>query len=156
MASPNEALLDEAIAAVKNGLSQRAAAKQYGVTQSTLSRRMRGTTSKRESKITSQRLSPAQEKFLCDWILNEESAGRAPNRRQVVRFATSIVKGGGDNDKLGARWLDRFLMRNPTIKTKMAKALESARVRGSTKEASRQGVSSRTSDLASERLVSGQ
>lgn len=129
-------LLDQAISEVRNGLSQRAAAKKYGVPQSTISDRMRGTPSLRAAKIPQQRLSPAQESFLCKWILNEEKAGRAPNRRQVSGIATSILKRGGDNDKLGARWIDRFLARNPDIKTKLSKPLESARVRGSVDDGS--------------------
>ena len=53
----------------------------------------------------------------------------------MAGFATSILKRGGDNDKLGARWVDRFMKRNPSIRTKISSPLESARARGSTKEA---------------------
>jgi 4-hydroxybenzoate polyprenyltransferase len=34
---------------------------------------------------------------------------------------------------LGARWIDRFLRRNPTVKTKNSVLLDSARTRGSTR-----------------------
>ena len=127
-----ESLINQALNDIADGMSQRAAAKKYGIPRSTLIGRLKGRQPKRDSKVIDQRLSPTQETFVCDWILNEEKAGRAPNRRQVMGFASSIIKTGGDNDKLGARWVDRFLKRNPYIKTKLSKPLESVRVRGST------------------------
>ena len=59
-------LLDNAIAAVQDGLSQYAAAKKYGVPQSTISDHIRSTPTLRKVKIPQQRLSPTQESFLYD------------------------------------------------------------------------------------------
>ncbi|KAA8636624.1 hypothetical protein SMACR_04440 [Sordaria macrospora] len=116
-----------------NGLSQRAAAKKHGITQSTLSRRVRGPLTKRKSKVLTQRLFPSQERFICKRISDEDKAGRAPSRPQVVGFVTSILKRAGDHDKLGPQWIDLFINRNPEVGTKISSSLGSARARGSTK-----------------------
>ena len=57
--------------------SQRAAAKAYGIPQSTLATRIQGVTNRRVSHQHRQRLSPLQEDFLVDWILKEDEIGRA-------------------------------------------------------------------------------
>jgi 4-hydroxybenzoate polyprenyltransferase len=88
---------------------------------------------KKTSKIHTQRLSPRQESFLADWILNEEGAGRAPSRRQSVAFAQEILAQGGNYRLLGLRWIDRFLRRNNKIKAKPGIPVKSARARGSTR-----------------------
>lgn len=117
MAAHRDELIDRAIKDVRNGLSQRAAAAKHGICQPTLSRRIHGNQSHRESKALTQRLSPAQESFICNWIVDEEEAGRPPNRRQVAEFATSLLENEGDHDKLGLSWMDRFLRRHPEIRT---------------------------------------
>ena len=58
MASVYEQNIASAIEAVANGETQAAAAALYDVHPSTLSRRLRGTTSTKASKIDSIRLSP--------------------------------------------------------------------------------------------------
>jgi 4-hydroxybenzoate polyprenyltransferase len=133
MATVKEKLIDAALEEVRGGVSQRLAAKRYKVAQSTLSERLHGSQSATTAKTHLQRLSPEQEIFLSDWIRGQEVAGRAPNRRQVARFAQAILKSGGDEEPLGIRWVDRFLRRNPGISMRKKNPLEAARIRGSTK-----------------------
>jgi 4-hydroxybenzoate polyprenyltransferase len=130
-----EHLIESAIQEVNKGTSQKEAAARWGIPKSTLSDRLRGAKSQKESKIPAQRLSVEQERFLVDWALNEEGAGRAPNRRQFAAFAREMLLEGGDHKPLGTRWIDRFLCRNPDLKMKNSGLLESARTRGSTREA---------------------
>ena len=130
-----EQLIQSAIAEVHEGASQKDAAARYSLPRSTLSDRIRGAASKKEAKIPRQRLSPEQESFIADWCLNEERAGRAPSRRQVVTFAQEILAEGGDYQPLGSRWIDRFLRRNTDVQTKISSSLESSRTRGSNREA---------------------
>lgn len=53
----------------------------------------------------------------------------------MTAFAQEILLEGGDIESLSPRWIDRYLKRNPRVKTKNSTLLESARVRGSTREA---------------------
>jgi len=87
MQSVLEQNIQSVIDLVKNGETQAEAAAQYGIHLSTLSRHLRGATSRRVSKITSQRLTPAQESFLVDWALNQEAASRAPSKAELIQMA---------------------------------------------------------------------
>jgi len=127
--------IQEAIALVREGTSQKDAAAAWGVPPPTLSGRLHGRQSNKTVKISKQKLTPAQERFIADWALSEEHAGRAPNRKRLRGFAQLILMEGGDKTPLGARWVNRFLNRHPNVHTKNSAPLESARVRGSTKEA---------------------
>jgi Tc5 transposase DNA-binding domain/helix-turn-helix, Psq domain len=136
MAAVREQLIESALDDIRQGrTSQSAAAKKYGIPRTTLSDRVHGATSKKDSKTQCQRLSPDQEAFLADWCLHEEATGRAPSRRQIASFAQLILAEGGDHEPLGARWIDRFLRRHEAIHTKGSTLLDSARTRGSTREA---------------------
>ena len=129
-----EQLIEAAIQDVEQGSTQAAAAARYSISRSTLNYRIHGKQARSEAFKHKQRLSPEQERFLADWCLNEEGAGRAPSRRQVVGFAQSILREGGDGEALGERWLDRFLRRNPAVKMKNSSPLELLRTKGSTRE----------------------
>ena len=61
-----ESLINQALKDIANGMSQRAAAKKYGIPRSTLIGRLKGRQPKRDSKVIDQRLSPTQETFVCD------------------------------------------------------------------------------------------
>ena len=103
MASVDEANIASAIEVVANGGTQRAAAALYQVHPSTLSRRLRGTTSARASKVDCMRLSPVQERFLVDWSLQEEAAKRAPSKAQLSRMASLVLAEGDDQKPVGYR-----------------------------------------------------
>ena len=135
MPSVREELIELAIQEVEQGISQRAAAARYSIPLATLNTRIHGRGPRTTEAIGRQKLSPLQESFIADWCLNEEGAGRAPNRRQVVAFAQAIRRAGGDEEPLGERWCDRFLHRNPRVKMKKSSPLELSRTKGSTKEA---------------------
>lgn len=50
-------------------------------------------------------------------------------------MGNAILVERGQERGLGKRWIDRFIKRNPQVKTKPSDPLERARVRGSTREA---------------------
>lgn len=133
MANLREQRIQSALQDIQDGVSLRSASRRWNIPRATLSDRMHGAETRRESQISCQRLSPLQESFVADWAINEESAGRAPSRRLLTAFAEAVLAEGGDHRPLGARWVDRFLRRNPTVKTKNSVLLDSARTRGSTR-----------------------
>ena len=61
--------LDSALQAIAGGQSVRKAALEWGIPRSTLHDRVHGTECHTEAAQDQQRLSPAQEKRLADWIL---------------------------------------------------------------------------------------
>jgi hypothetical protein len=119
---------------VQNGETQTQAAANWGIPQSTLSDRLGGIRPKKHAHRGHQRLSPDQERFICEWTLEEEKAARAPSRKQLHGFAQSILIEAGDIVPLGVRWVDRFLTRNPDCHMKNSSLLEAERVRGSTRD----------------------
>ena len=136
MVTIREELIQLAIADVQEGLcSQKDAAEKYSIPPSTLNRRLHGAHPRQQAKIHEQRLSTVQEEYVVNWSLNEEKAGRAPRRSQVVAFAPAILAEGGDHQPLGARWIDRFLGRHDAVRTKKSALLDSSCARGSIKDA---------------------
>ena len=127
--------IQSAVDAVRGGAKQRTAAEYYDVRQSTISGRLHGAVSKKEAKLASIRLSPEEERFLVEWCLYEEAAGRLLSKARLKRIGEMVLKEVGDLKPLGARWLDRFLQRHTRIKTKKGLLLDVERKRGSTRAA---------------------
>ena len=53
----------------------------------------------------------------------------------MAAFAKEILLEGGDDKPLSYHWIERYLKRNPCVRTKNSTLLESARIRGSTRKA---------------------
>ena len=81
------------------------------------------------------RLSLEEERFLVEWCLSEEAAGRPPSKARIKRMAEMVLKEAGDFRPLGYRWLDRFLQRHTRVRTKKGVLLDVERKRGSTRAA---------------------
>ena len=128
--SYTEEQLQQAVQAVKNGVPQTQAARQYGVPRGTLQSRTYGHLPMRVAKEPSQRLSMQQEKHLRDWILAQASLGLPPTHLQLKEFASRILIAGGDLQPLGKNWIAGFLRRNPEISTVKGKSIDSARING--------------------------
>ena len=104
MSETREQLISSALADIRQtGLSRKKASAKYGIPASTLQDRAHGAKTRKQSKIRTQRLTPEQESFLGDWILHEEASGRAPSRRQVVRFAQQILIEAYNERPIGGR-----------------------------------------------------
>lgn len=124
--------VEQAVAAVQAKASIRKAARAYGVPKSTLYRRLQGDLPIRQSQEPYQRLGPAQEKGLADWIRIQASLGLSPTHAEVRFFAEEILRREGTQQALGKRWVSRFLQRYPEIRVGRGRRIESARVKGAT------------------------
>jgi hypothetical protein len=71
---PNEYMMEQAIQAMNSGAhtSVQAYAAAFGVAKTTLQEHINGRTNLRNSYQHQQRLTPLQEDFLVEWILEED------------------------------------------------------------------------------------
>ncbi|KAJ3497355.1 hypothetical protein NLG97_g1973 [Lecanicillium saksenae] len=111
-------------------MSGRQAAKKWEVPQSTLQGRLNGTTTRKEAFEQYQRLSDAQERHLCGWILIQDAASNPPTHNQVRRMAARVLENNSDLEPLGKNWLDGFLARHEEVKTLRGKRLDFKRANG--------------------------
>jgi len=117
-----------ALAAIESGVSERKAAKEYGISRSTLQSCRAGGVSSRSANLHQQQLSPEQEKALSDWILEQEACGYAPLHARAREMATFILKFSGDTTPLGKKWVAGFMERNSSIASIIGKPIESAQI----------------------------
>ena len=88
-----------AIQAIKQGHIQSvwAAATSYDVPYSTLYRRLRGMTSRRDSIPNSRKLTPYEELALVQYILNLDSHGFPPRPQSVQEMADLLLSERGES-----------------------------------------------------------
>jgi 4-hydroxybenzoate polyprenyltransferase len=120
------------IADIANGKSERTAAKEWGIPRTSLRSRIQGSEEHSIAAESQQRLSRSQENHLSDWILTQEALSVPLTHGQVKEFAQRLLIRKGDNKPLGKRWIQAFLRRNPVLKTKRARNIDSQRVNGAT------------------------
>ncbi len=121
----NEALIE------LNGPSNpsiRAVEKKYGVSKSTLLRRLDGGVSRRIARNAQQLLTIEQEQSLITWILTLESEGHAPTHGTVREMASQIARISGGPQTLGKRWIQRFFARNSELHSKLGKKIDHQRI----------------------------
>lgn len=119
---------------VEGGLSRKHATAKYGISRSTLSRKIKGQQERHATQETNQRLTNTKKRYLALWIANKEEARRAPSKPKVSEFASCILKERGDNTGVGKRWINGFLYRNNDIKLKKSRTLKSSRAKESVPE----------------------
>ncbi|CAI6335564.1 unnamed protein product [Periconia digitata] len=83
-------------------LSQRAAAKAYGLPRSTLQGRLQGATDSATSHQHQQRLTPQQEEFLVEWILEEDARVCPPSHARTREMANRILRMNGDDQPVAS------------------------------------------------------
>ncbi|KAK8012005.1 hypothetical protein PG989_000265 [Apiospora arundinis] len=105
-----------------------------GVPKTTLIDRLSGRESSREAAISQQRLSPVQEKHLTDWVLTQEALGLAPTHAQIKELAERVLALKGDHTPLGKNWIAAFFRRNPILRTKRQRRIDSQRINGASTE----------------------
>ena len=98
-----EGNIQMAIADYKSGKykSQRAAAKQYSIPFSTFRDRLHGVPDRSVRNQHQQRLSPEQERFIGEWIIEEDARACPPSHPRVREMATRILEVNGDRNPLG-------------------------------------------------------
>ena len=131
-----ELAIQSAINGLNSGLysSQRAAAKAYGIPLSTLHGRLRGATTSALSHQHQQRLTPSQEDFLVEWILDEDARVCPPSHARTREMATRILRMNGDTQPLGRLWVSHFIKRQPRIASIIGKKLDAQRADAATPE----------------------
>ena len=129
MSPPNQALPSNqegrillAIQAVKLGQfrSLKAAAISYDVPRTTLSNRINGIASRRDSTPNSQKLTPEEELAIVRYILNLDSRGFPP-RPQAVQEMADLLLAVRDAPPVGINWTSNFIKRRTEIKTKFSR-----------------------------------
>jgi hypothetical protein len=126
---PREVAIQAAISDLISGVytSQRKAAKAWGVPRSTLQERINGRQPNAIAHSNQQRLTPEQERFLVEWILEEDSRAQPPSHPRVREMATRILHMNGDYEPLGQLWVPHFITRNPRVASIVGRTIESAR-----------------------------
>ncbi|UPX10142.1 uncharacterized protein EKO05_0000813 [Ascochyta rabiei] len=126
---PREVAIQSAIADLNSGVftSQRQAAKAYSVPRSTIQERLSGRQPNAIAHHQQQRLTPEQEQFLVNWILEEDSRAQPPSHPRVREMATLILHMNGDYEPLGHKWVTHFITRNPRVASIVGRKIESAR-----------------------------
>jgi DDE superfamily endonuclease/Tc5 transposase DNA-binding domain/helix-turn-helix, Psq domain len=128
--------IDQAVDEVFSGceISIRAVARKWGVASSTLSDRVNGGIGRQQGHEMQQTLSCAQEEILIKWIIEQERLGHAPTHQRIREFAAQIAYHSGGNASVGVNWHQRFLHRNPLIRTKIGRKMDYQRVQNTRPE----------------------
>ena len=104
-----------AINDVTNGRSLRAASKIHQVERTYLRRRILGVRTREEYNETHQKLSKHQEGGLVRWIFVQGKLGYAPPHARFRAYAQRLLVNSGSTERLGKKWVTRFLKRYPEI-----------------------------------------
>ena len=128
---PYSERIDMALNAWKQGngtISLKKAAKQHGVTYSTLQARTKGSNSRVSASQARQRLSVQEEEALKRWILQLGAWGWPPLISQVYKMASKLLKAKGDMEPLGVNWPQHFLSRHPNLRSRFVPSLDKERL----------------------------
>ena len=112
--------------------SQRAAAGAYGIPPSTLRDQINGATNSAISHQHQQRLTPQQEEFLVEWILEEGQRGYPPSFARAREMASRILRMNGDLNPIGRKWVTQFIRRNPRVSSVVGRRIEAPRAEAAT------------------------
>jgi Tc5 transposase DNA-binding domain/DDE superfamily endonuclease len=125
-----------AIQDLKNNVfsSERAAARHYGVNRNTLSNRLHGLATRRESRQNLQRLTPEQEEYLVEWVLDLDTGGESPSHQRLREMTSLILLLSGDDQPLGQKWTQGFVKRHLRLKSAVGRRLKSDRAKEVTPE----------------------
>lgn len=117
--------------------STRAAAKAYGLGKSTLQGRVNGTQSPVVAHQHQQRMSPEQEKYLIQWILEMDTYGYPPSVSRTREMASRILQENGDQSPVGKRFISRLTKRHSRVKSIIGRKPEATRANAATPEQQR-------------------
>ena len=114
------------------------AAKELGVSKTTLIRRLKGGKSRSEGQETNQLLTTQEEKAMAAWISTSTAAGNPVHHDFIREMAEKIIKRRVPDSQvvpqIGPTWVPSFLRRHHYLKTKMTRAIETARIKDVTKD----------------------
>jgi hypothetical protein len=103
--------------------SLRAAAKPYGASRTTLTRRSHGTPSRSDFTSPNRKLTPTEESVLVEWILSMDSRGMPPTKALVqqmaeILLAERVQDASSIKAQVGQQWVYRFITRHPELKSR--------------------------------------
>lgn len=127
--------IKRAIEDAEIGTPVRESARNWGVPESTLRARLRGSQDMRNAKSAAQKLTQVEEQDLADWICDQERCGRGPSRPMIRDFAMQILRHAGRHEDLGLHWVDRFFTRHPEVRMKPTREVDAVRIRETSLEA---------------------
>jgi len=112
--------------------STRRIAKDFGVDQMTLMRKVDGHKSIQEFNATKQKLTSAEEKALTDWVLCSAERSQPPTQNQTKSYANAILqkREGHGYKEVGSTWVYKFLNRHHKVSMHWSKALDTQRAQG--------------------------
>jgi hypothetical protein len=103
-------------------LSLRQAAKDYDVPRSTLTGRFNGMLTRKEAHEREQKLQPAQEEVLVEWIKVMGQRGVPLTPQALLDYTSDIC-----DSPVGTSWGKRFMARHPELKIKWTSSLQQCR-----------------------------
>ena len=106
-------------------LSLRQAAKDYDVPRSTLTGRFNSMATRKEAHEREQKLQPAQEEVLVEWIKVMGRRGVPLTPQALLDYLSDICDG-----PVGSSWGKHFMARHPELKIKWTSSLQQCRAQG--------------------------
>ncbi|RYO96801.1 hypothetical protein DL765_011374 [Monosporascus sp. GIB2] len=122
----------KALDEVANGRSIRAASKLHQVERTYLSRRIRGVQTREEYNESLLKVSKALEDKLAKWIVIQGQLGYAPPHARFRAYAQRLLLKSGSHERLGRKWVTRFLQRHHEVRTLKGRAIDYRRLNGAT------------------------
>lgn len=111
----------------KPDMSMRASAEAYGIPWTTLRDRLKGAEPRRAAHKSQQILSDYEEGTIVRWCERMDDWGFPLRLSLVKEMAAYLVRKREIGRTLGKHWLERFLKRNPNIKSRFASRLDRQR-----------------------------
>ncbi|RYP03578.1 hypothetical protein DL765_010455 [Monosporascus sp. GIB2] len=122
----------KAIDEVANGRSIRAASKLHQVERTYLRRRIEGIQTREEYNQDRQKVSKVLEDHLAKWIVTQGQLGYAPPHSRFRAYAQRLLIKSGGRERLGKKWVTRFLQRHHEVRTLKGRAIDYRRLNGAT------------------------
>lgn len=122
---------------VERGKSIRQSSRDHDVERTYIRRRIDGVPTRKEADEAKQKLSKTQEASLARWIVVQGKLGYAPPHARFRAFAQQLLTNSGSTERLGNKWVTRFLGRHPEIRTLKGIAMDYKRLNGATPTSAR-------------------
>ena len=68
------------------------------------------------------------------WIIAQHDLGYPLTHQEIRLFVERILERSGDDSRVGKRWVQRFLKRNPVIKVGRSRGIDVQRINGASTE----------------------
>jgi hypothetical protein len=122
-----------AIQAIKNQEIRaiREAARIFEVPETSLRRRLNGSTNRAETRANSHKLTQIEEESLQKWILSMDSRGAPPRPSSVREMANLLLAARRSTTVLsvGENWVTNFVKRYPILSSRFSKGYNYARAK---------------------------